>query len=346
MMIAKANGRFLSTGLIVCFTLASILSTWKGTIERSPRTETFSENDEGTRRKSRNAPSQQMHTASVTYSSGDDPTALEINSDPTNSKESKVPCDSLYRKRGGKGIDGNEHSPLVFHRHNILICRNAKVGSEELRRIAQAYETETNFTTTEYSMNFRTLSEINDTLTFHSLLYGDSTKRLMFVRHPVRRILSGFIQVTKEKSWQESFWGEYETEKTIGGGPDDFAFWLYNTTFAQHEYNPTCSNLSTQLSMHDNKQHFAPPYHCRCGIWDCGVHWEVIRLEDHTIRAVLERYMPGPWIPPPVGPRVHKGSYNASQYLAPDVLDLLNTITAVEQKLYGYKPLTFEEIIR
>jgi len=133
-----------------------------------------------------------------------------------------------------------------------------------------------------------------DRVRFNRYLYSDSVDRIMFVRHPVRRLLSGFLQVARVR--KESFWESYGFEDQ-GFGPDGFRTFMMNSSFI-FEYDGTCSRSSTFFSIESWSQHWAPPQHCRCGISECGVEWKVYKIEEHTIGEIMDQYIPGPWIPP------------------------------------------------
>ena len=71
-------------------------------------------------------------------------------------------------------------------------------------------------------------------------------RRVLFVRHPVPRILSGFLQIARFDG--EAFWKAHSFNQSHGAGPDAFELWLRNSTF-QQEYDPNCGEQSTKFSL-------------------------------------------------------------------------------------------------
>jgi len=270
-------------------------------------------------------------------------------------------CQSLWNTKGNEDYEyeDRQHSPLIFPRDDLMVCRTPKVGTAELRCMQRSYEKKRKFV---YKGNAQcrpldrdlSLSELHDLtgdpVRFNRYLYSDSVDRVMFVRHPVRRILSGFLQIAKTK--KEDFWQSYGFDDQ-GFGPDGFRIFVLNSTFT-YEYDTSCSKSSTYFSLESWSQHWAPPQHCRCGISECGVEWKVYKIEEHTIGEIMDQYIPGPWIPPynittkdnnnkkpKESGKYHSKSYDEKKYLTPDVLEFLNDLTKVEREFYGYEPIKF-----
>jgi len=272
-------------------------------------------------------------------------------------------CQSLWNTKGNEDyeLEDRQHSPLIFHRDNLMVCRTPKVGTAELRCMQRSYEKKSKF---NYKGNAAcrpldrdSLSELHDltgdATRFNRYLYSDAVDRIMFVRHPVRRILSGFMQIAKGK--KVDFWQAYGFDDQ-GFGPDGFRTFMLNSTFT-YEYDGLCSKSSTYFSLESWSQHWAPPQHCRCGIADCDVEWKVYKIEEHTIGEIMDQYIPGPWIPPyNVTPpetksskkkkqesgKYHSKSYDEREYFTPEVLEFLNDLTKIEREFYGYDPIVFQ----
>lgn len=254
-------------------------------------------------------------------------------------------CQSLYKTKGNKKYEyeDRQHSPLIFRRDKVMVCRTPKVGSAELRCMQRSYENKAEF---EMLKNSDCRPVERDTVSeFHDFeepdrhkywLYSKEVDRVMFVRHPVKRILSGFIQIAKTK--QEDFWQSYGFFNK-GHSPEAFRWWLFNSTFI-YEYDTTCSKASTYFSLESWSQHWAPPQHCRCGIWDCDVDWKIYKVEEQSIGTVMAEYVPGPWVPNDAdrSKNYHSKSYDEKEYLTPEVLKFLNELTKEEQEFFGYKP--------
>lgn len=257
-------------------------------------------------------------------------------------------CESMFGWGGNRRYE-LAHSPLLYERDNLMVCRVAKVGSSALRCIQKAYESKSKFAD-DGNLGCRPkdregaaqLMDVKDKDEFNKLLYGEETNRIMFVRHPVRRILSGFIQMAKHKG--EDFWHQYHFEEDLGYGPEAFHKWILHSPF-RFEYDPDCSKASTYFSMEMWSQHWAPPQQCRCGMWDCDVEWKIYKTEEHNMSSVMAEYIPGPWIPEDDAKPVHSHSkvYDWKEYFkTPGVLDFLNTMTKGEQEFFGYEPLTID----
>jgi hypothetical protein len=213
----------------------------------------------------------------------------------------------------------------------ILLCSCPKAASLTLRSIATAsrrgkYRRVPNIFDPElpYVTKARDLK----------LLYGHMwfsppprVRRLMWVRHPVARILHGNLQVNP-KLTEEAFF------QTVSKG-------LHRPN---HPYDSSCGRATQTMSTHGFFQHYIPPQHCRCGI-PCGAAYEVYRIEDRrqSIRSVLLGYgVPTAWLPGELsaGESSHSTGHGVdeSRWLNARVLAMLNNITSLEQRLLGYRP--------
>jgi len=258
----------------------------------------------------------------------------------TTTKSNNKQCPSLYKQQN----TDNEHSPLIFEDHDLLVCRTPKVGSLELRGIAAAYHEDTPYQPLSLNRPYtnHTLSDIQNIQQFQHYLYNDAVKRVMFVRHPVNRILSGFLEVARFRV----FWTKiHGMRRNLGTTPNAFGTWITSGAFRQH-YQSTCNEYSTQQSLHRAIQHWAPPQHCRCGVYECGVEWQVYKIEDYgSIGSVLSKYLPEKYLPASTTNKtLHKRSYKVRDYLAPKTLEILNEATREEQEFFGYKPLTINDL--
>jgi hypothetical protein len=252
-------------------------------------------------------------------------------------------CLSLYKQQNRD----NEHSPLVFRDFNLVVCRTPKVGSLELRGIAAALDANSVYQPLEKNRPYignQTLSDVSNINEFQQYLYGDSVSRIMFVRHPILRILSGFLEVARFRV----FWTKIHSfQRNLGTTPLAFQSWVTSGVFRQH-YHSTCNEDSVNKSLNRAIQHWAPPQHCRCGIHDCGIKWQVYKLEEHNggIAGILSRYLPAKHLSNTRSNDTihHQRSYNLTDYLTPEVLEILNQDTKEEQEFLGYKPLTVNNI--
>ena len=361
--------------------LASLTTTTSNIVAQSVRTVIEPEQQVKTSPAALNAspppplPTSSQHgvsKAEAAYSPAVSSPVASVNIRDNEGKDGHEICNSLYKKTGNTN---NElaHSPLIYERDDLMVCRVAKVGSNELRCIQRSYELEEEF---EYRGNsgcrpheregltYSQLSDVEDVQEFQRYLYGEDVNRIMFVRHPVRRILSGFIEMTTSAVTHEEFWEFYDNVDGTdrGWSPEAFDYWVYNTTF-RYEYSGSCSPQSTYFSMEMFLQHWAPPQHCRCGLHDeCGVEWKIYKVENiPNISSVMQEYIPGPWIPDKSSIRnakffnsrdqsekyndvlhskAHKYDYKEYFEDNPELLDFLNELTKEERDYFGYEPLT------
>lgn len=249
-------------------------------------------------------------------------------------KSGNETCPSHYKN----AFNDNEFSPVVFSGHNLTVCRTAKTGSQEVRAVSSAYESDVTFLekVDPRSFNQSILASIDDSTLFNQYLYGDQFTRIMFVRHPVLRILSGFLQIANKFE----FWDAHDMQRH-DKSPASFHKWVLNETLFFRYYRTQCDSRSKDTDLHPKLQHYAPPQYCRCGISDCGVQWNFYRLEDQPIRSVLSKYLPEKYLKPESDTEImHKREYSKRDYLTDEVLSFLNTATKQEQDFFGYKPLT------
>jgi len=141
--------------------------------------------------------------------------------------------------------------------------------------------------------------------------------RLMWVRHPISRLLSGWRFLTPG-----------------GGTPQLFASFVMREY--QRLYDAGCDAASMLLSLDPARQHYLPPQHCRCGL-PCGVRWRILQLEACPIQRVFRRHLGNQSILPPTDKSKANAQtpYNATAFLAP-LLGFLNRLTAREQRALGY----------
>jgi hypothetical protein len=152
-------------------------------------------------------------------------------------------------------------------------------------------------------------------------------RRLIWVRHPVARILHGVLQIRGSKMTYATF------ECTV-----------FEVMKHVHPYDQSCGLATQLMAADDHYQHYVPPQHCRCGL-PCGAQYEVYRVEDarRSIKRVLTGYgVPEAWLPSAeqFGETSHSAGHgvNESVWLSARILAELNTLTALEQRLLGYKP--------
>ena len=248
-------------------------------------------------------------------------------------------CPSQYRNKN----NNNEHSPLLFKKYNLMVCRSPKVGSNELRSVATAYETDKPFVPPSANEPYEgsILATIRNSREFNHYLYDDDVTRIMFVRHPVHRVLSAFLQTAKGGL----FWRLHGFDRNMGATPESFRRWIQDPDIFYKYYHSECNANSTSFDIHYKIQHFAPPQHCRCGIHDCKVKWKVFKIEQHTIRSVLKDHLPGKYLPPANSTEIlHKRKYTVRDYLTDDILAFLNLVTKEEREFFGYDPLRVDDL--
>lgn len=259
----------------------------------------------------------------------------------------KIPqhCPSLYKQ---ENLD-NEHSPILFEEHDVVVCRTPKVASLELRSIAESFHSNTSFKRKRRNRPYtgnHSLAHVHNENEFHRYLYSADVTRVMFVRHPVMRMLSGFLEVARFNV----FWTKIHTGMNgmRGNSPQAFHTWVKSGAFRQH-YHSTCNANSTSYSLNRAIQHWAPPQYCRCGIHECNVEWTVYKLEDiESVGSVLGEYLPSRHLPlmpndDDKNGTMHKRQYNVTDYLTQEVLSILNEATREEQEYFGYRTLDIRD---
>jgi len=264
-------------------------------------------------------------------------------------------CPTHYRNT----FNDNEFSPIIFPERNLMVCRTPKVGSQEIRAVSTAWKADVPFVerADPRTFNQSILADVTDPLQFHRYLYDEeSYSRIMFARHPVLRILSGFLQVADKKT----FWRLHEMERpsrkdSAYASPKSFHRWVLNESLLTRYYRPECDDAVDMtlrdIDLHPKLQHYAPPQYCRCGMTDCGVKWNYYRLEDgKSIRDILKNFgIPEKYLKQPdeTGVQImHQRSYLYSKrdYLTDEVLAYLNRLTKREQAFFGYQPLTAADL--
>ena len=236
-----------------------------------------------------------------------------------------------------------ENSPLVLNSSGIqgsetVLCRTPKVGSLMLRSIALAQANARQWKPVTNGKPWRRIMPFNTLANDHThdfmrhdrayteaeltrLQHAPKVLRLMWVRHPITRVLSGWRFTT----------------------PPELATPARFAAFCRGElrrlYDASCGGASQLLSLHPQRQHYLPPQHCRCGR-PCGVRWRTLPLEACPIQRVLRSHLGNlSALPPTDELRANvQERFNATAFLAP-VLPLLNKLTATEQAELGYCPL-------
>ena len=223
----------------------------------------------------------------------------------------------------------SEHLPLYIKEKNLLICRVPKAGTLYMRGVLHAYDTNAGFrcigNTAAAAATNRSLINPSPTLR-HDVLEGANTTRVMFVRDPVTRTLSGWITMNGHNLSKERFW-----------------HWL-RTSF-ETQYTDVCDDRAIMLSKHGWLQHWTPAQFCRCGMASCGASYQVHRIEDRAPPEVLSPYFTDAQLglgPTNIGAdgksvlRCHAKSSNESEYLTPDVVRFIKRVTRKERKWFGY----------
>ena len=251
-----------------------------------------------------------------------------------------------------------ESMPLVVHSRStgrdVVLCRTPKVGSLLLRQVVAAYQAREPYSYGCPGQALRCvngstdnvtqpelptlLSAVGDTASARALTGRKDVDRLMWVRHPVARIFSGWVQAHPSQ------------------GPQRFREFVEEGGQLQRDYDPLCSPASMALATDVHAQHWAPAAHCRCG-QQCGVRWTVHKLEEQPMLPVLRKVLGhSPSIPPDdyrlpsvthesvkmiekvaqMGHAMTTDRISRERYLTPLVVSLLNNITRVERTIFGY----------
>jgi hypothetical protein len=218
---------------------------------------------------------------------------------------------------------------IVRPKH-LLLCLTPKAGSSTLRAVGLSVMRGTNstFVRTHRQTGFLPWVYHLSSAAREYALRSPGVIRLMFVRHPVSRILSGFIEAPPK-------------QKTTARARSPSAFHRFVANVLTPNYDPFCGKEAQLMALRSAEQHFLPPQHCRCGI-TCGVNYTVVRIEDTAVDDAIWPYVHSQHLPP-AGVRLHSASPRQGvaaegQYLVPKVLDQLNMLTALEQRVLGYQP--------
>jgi len=268
-------------------------------------------------------------------------------------------CPSLY-KTGGH----NEHSPVIFEREQVVVCRTPQAGTKFLRDLTVSYVNSNIDTFPPDESMHAGFQHINPTLDkvtsvddFHHYLFGDNAKRVMVVRHPVTRILAGFYEIASTQP--DKFWKTlYGFDESHGSGPKAFEHWLKYSKFVTQDYHSDCvSNGSASMgvldqSLHPQLQEWAPGQHCRCGINDCGVQWEIYKIEEVPVYNAIAGYLPSlqnmivkkKLAKDNILETYTEDQFDANAYLTDEVLNILNPLTKEEQDFFGYEPYQSKKI--
>ena len=190
----------------------------------------------------------------------------------------------------------SEHSPLVLWgntaggRPDVVICRTPAAGSLIIRSIAAAYVYKTGFKMlpnqdlAAFYPRVTMLYSIKNDSEFQRLVYGDmgskkaNVVRLMWVRNPFDRMISGFCVVNARQC------STYSTR--------NFNLYLAaNLPYLLQGYNKGKCDQKTQLmSLDRRKQHWSPGQHCRCGL-PSGVKWKLYDLYKNPVEKILPPYL-------------------------------------------------------
>jgi Sulfotransferase family len=197
---------------------------------------------------------------------------------------------------------------------DVMVCRVPKVGSTQLRQIHFAfynpnYMAATNTSwetggppsnsikqhllglsedTTNHNLNVTMSQQRFDYLTSSS---PDLVARIMFVRHPVLRIVSGYREIFCV--------GHTICHSRHFRGFPNFVYSPNRTVGLQNTYRSDChhhdhADIHLRASVDGVVQHWAPPQHCRCGIPDCHIQYQYYHLEripstQHVLNGYLQQ---------------------------------------------------------
>jgi len=231
-------------------------------------------------------------------------------------------------KEAISGGSESEKSPLVISQANLTVCRVAKGGSLLVRSLIYSYFFEEPFRVLPNiptQQNAPTLGQLTDPI--HVLA---THRRIMFVRHPVTRTLSGWLQ----NGCKLHSWVAHKGACT----PTRFKEWLHGE-FTQ-DYDANCGAATLAKDSTTWKQHWAPPQHCKCGM-PCGVPWEMFKVEQHPVQSILGPLLNFTAASVPLA--VHSGNYHGlskAEFLPAPVLQFLNYKTKQEQLHLGYEPFS------
>ena len=152
----------------------------------------------------------------------------------------------------------NHHALLLFRARDaadLVVCSTPKVGSLLLREANVAMTQNKSWRpvlNTRYVHSRLTLLRKDQLDYLRSPLHT----RLMWVRHPVARILSGWVTVATDF--------HHVHQRNLTGMPTLFEEFV-RQTLAKH-YDPNCHGRNRVFDHSPSMQHFLPPQHCRCGL--------------------------------------------------------------------------------
>jgi Sulfotransferase family len=193
-----------------------------------------------------------------------------------------------------------------------MVCRVPKVGSTQLRQIHFAFynpnymaATNTSWETGGPPSNSikqhllgssedTTNNNFNVTMSQQRFDYlttspPDVVARIMFVRHPVLRIVSGYREIFCV--------GHTICHSRHFRGFPNFVYSPNRTVGLQNTYRSDChhhdhADIHLRASIDGVVQHWAPPQHCRCGIPDCHIQYQYYHLERiPSTQHVLNGYL-------------------------------------------------------
>ena len=237
-----------------------------------------------------------------------------------------------------------EHSPLYVPELSVMICRNPKVATAMLRSVVRSYKENRTF---EYAPGVAK-REHTIAATPNDFDLDEVAHKIMFVRHPVSRTLSGWLTIHPRGTPTE-----FQRFVMSGAGS------RYNVTVQrsrskesrdseelslQSYYSGTCDRKNDRKHSLDKAvQHWAPGQHCRCGRELCGIGWRIIQVEEtDAVMNTLQRYFPSWSLPTAQHGLLHhrESAQNGAlhEFLTSAVVAKLNVLTSKEQLALGYSP--------
>mmetsp|Transcript_29261 Transcript_29261/g.68457 ORF Transcript_29261/g.68457 Transcript_29261/m.68457 type:complete len:274 (-) Transcript_29261:429-1250(-) len=242
---------------------------------------------------------------------------------------------------------GTEHNPLVLPRKigaaPLIMCRTPKVGSTLVRQACSRLKQQSLYCV----------------VASRDALGSNCSTRVVFVRHPVSRLISGFTTITSVAS--PELWARPPAQMTSlfkarrSGGSHVYRgsnatqvaatwsqAWNVFMRWLPLVYRSTCKNAH-EYSTHLELQHVLPPQHCRCGM-GCGLWYQRYKMEEHDLGAVLSTLGVPRTALPAVGSVVRpkwggssltNGSWLHS-FISKEDVARLDALTAHERSSLGY----------
>lgn len=210
----------------------------------------------------------------------------------------------------------SEHIPLYLPEKRLLVCRTPKVGSLYLRSVFMAHKRNESYNTLRNAPLDASSGVFLSNTTDISVLFGNGTDRLFFVRDPLTRTLAGYLEMAHHRT-----------------SPSHFRNWTF-TRFAK-DYTDKCDENARHKSMDSRKQHWSPAQFCRCGFDKFKIPFRTFKIEEVSPHSIL-----GPWFDAKyLGPsmRTHGRSYEVSKYLTHDVSEYIRNVTRRERQYFGYE---------